>query len=204
MNFANQEFAQYDLSDSPTMKISAWFDARSNSDLTAGSIGVHWSPVLDDLDPSGGGKTPGGSAGGLEQVRPLLRGCSAGDLGWADRVIAGSRLQKLGDDRLQRTIGVANPRTPTGLRAVADGIPVSGPLLPPGEGSAAGHAGSTGKWGGHQAKPKRVSAASSATAAVGSRRMAPAAAMPLSIACSTRPPRHQSPHASRVRSRDAR
>lgn len=104
-----QAFVQTGPRDSSRVKISAWFPAGPNSDLAAGPIGVHWSAVLDDLNPSGGRETSGGSAGGLEQARPLLRRCSVGDLGGADRVMTGTSLQKLGDDRLERTIGVPDP-----------------------------------------------------------------------------------------------
>ena len=166
---------------------------ESDADRPAGPIWIDDPATLEHIDLSSGDQPPRRAADGLHVFPPVLRMRCLSDLRRADRCAARSIPKHLQHGRFEMRLPVLSTFPSALVRAVADLVPRLRPLPPPLEGPAAGDAALRFLRRGHDVVSKSVRSASIGTAVDGSRRIDPAAAMPLSIACSTLPPRHQSP-----------
>ena len=116
--------------------------ARANPDRTSGRRRVDDPAPLDDLNATVGNEATSGLPSRLHQLPPVVVASdAAGSLTRTDRRPSGSAGQETKDFPLQILVRRTWPGRAAAGRAVADVIPVSGPLATPHDESSAGAAG---------------------------------------------------------------
>lgn len=116
--------------------------ARANPDRTPGRRRVDDPALLDDLNATVGNEATSGLPSRLHQLPPVVVASdAAGCLTRTDRRPPGSPGQQTEDFPLQILVRRTRPGRAAAGRAVADVIPVSGPLATPRDESSAGAAG---------------------------------------------------------------